>query len=82
MSNQWFYIRQWSDNRECMWSVISREGKIIEENITKYEAESVKYNLEKENRDIQYFIVNKKDPRYNEIVSYNNFKSGNSHENN
>ena len=82
MSNQWFYIRQWTINRECMWAIISSDGEIIKENINKYEAEDIKYKLEKENANKRYHIVNKQDSRYSEMVSYNKLKSGNSHENN
>lgn len=82
MSNQWFYIRQWNNNREKMWAVVDNFGNFIEKNINKYEAEDLKCKLEKENKNIKYFIVNKQDSKYDELISYNKIKSGSNHENN
>ena len=29
MSNQWFYINRWRQNREASWVVVDKFGKII-----------------------------------------------------
>ena len=82
MSNQWFYINRWKQNREENWVIVNKLGEIIKENVNKYSAEAIKYRLEIEDERNEYFIVNKNDSRYNEIVSHINLKKREENENN
>ena len=84
MSNQWFYINRWKQNREENWVIVNKLGEIIKENVSKYSAEAIKYRLEieDEHKHNEYFIVNKNDSRYNEIVSHINLKKREKNENN
>ena len=82
MSNQWFYINRWKQNREENWVIVNKLGEIIKENVNKYSAEAIKYRLEIEDERNEYFIVNKNDSRYNEIVSHINLKKREKNENN
>lgn len=65
--SEWFYIRQWSLNKENTWCLIDTQGKILISNISRHDADLKKIELE--NQDIKTYIVNKNEQRYTNLVS-------------
>ena len=65
--SEWFYIRQWSVNKENTWCLIDTKGTILLADISRYDADLKKLELEKQ--DIKTYIVNKNEKRYTSLVS-------------
>tara|TARA_R110001592_G_scaffold360706_1_gene669581 strand:- start:1005 stop:1244 length:240 start_codon:yes stop_codon:yes gene_type:complete len=74
--SEWFYIRQWNQNKEKVWCVIDNNGIVILTDVDKFTADSK--NEELKNLDVHTHVVNKNETKYTYLVSKSRGKNENS----
>ena len=74
--SEWFYIKQWSNNKQYSWLLIDKQGNILLSDVNKHDA--VLKSLELEKQGIKTYVVNKHEQRYNDILTTNRGKNENS----
>jgi len=73
--SEWFYIKQWNQNKEKTWCVISNEGVVILADVDKPTAD-YKYQ-ELKQLELHVHVVNKNETKYTHLVSKHRGKNEN-----